>query len=378
MLPLDILIGSPSSSPSHDLPLTTREASSGILGSISLACWIFLLLPQLVENYRNSSAEAISLAFIFVWFIGDVCNLIGALWASLVPVIIAIAIYFCIADGVLIGQCLYYGIRNKRREARRMLRRETSVSEVTESTTSASREDEPLLSRERSGSYAIPGSMQRRSSQTSNRSRRRTSSSAQRARNEQLAKILEESDENGVRLWFKNVLSVLGILVVGAVGWGIAYRTGAWKPTPMEKDVDVEEMAAGAQILGYASAVAYLGARIPQIIKNWREKSCEGKSEARPEGGVLIFCRTLIAVLHPVTIGKPHIWSRNSEPFDRDRICHQEPTMVDRQSRDYGRRCHDIRSISPLPKEYHQRYRRRLSNQIDTCFEQSNSATRPH
>jgi hypothetical protein len=37
-------------------------------------------------------------------------------------------------------------------------------------------------------------------------------------------------------------------------------------------------MALGAQILGYASAVCYLGARIPQIIKNQREKSCEGLS----------------------------------------------------------------------------------------------------
>ena len=35
-------------------------------------------------------------------------------------------------------------------------------------------------------------------------------------------------------------------------------------------------MATGAQILGYLSAVAYLGARIPQIVKNAREKSCEG------------------------------------------------------------------------------------------------------
>ena len=274
MLPFMLLLASSPSHPHDDLALTPREASSGILGSISLACWIFLLLPQLIENYRNGSAEAISLAFIFVWFIGDVCNLVGALWASLVPVIIAIAVYFCIADGVLIGQCLYYGIRNKRREARRMLARESSVSEAAVAVT---REDEPLLSRERSGSYTIPGSMQRRSSQMSTRSRRRTSSSAQQARNEQLAKILEERDENGVRLWFKNILSVLAIIVVGAVGWGIAYGTGAWKPTPMANNTDEETMAAGAQVLGYASAVAYLGARIPQIIKNWREKSCEGE-----------------------------------------------------------------------------------------------------
>ena len=31
-------------------------------------------------------------------------------------------------------------------------------------------------------------------------------------------------------------------------------------------------------MLGYGSAVLYLGARIPQIVKNQRERSCEGLS----------------------------------------------------------------------------------------------------
>ena len=34
----------------------------------------------------------------------------------------------------------------------------------------------------------------------------------------------------------------------------------------------------GASVLGYISAVCYLGARIPQIIKNQKERSCEGLS----------------------------------------------------------------------------------------------------
>lgn len=33
-----------------------------------------------------------------------------------------------------------------------------------------------------------------------------------------------------------------------------------------------------AQVLGYFSAAAYLGARIPQIIKNQKARSCEGLS----------------------------------------------------------------------------------------------------
>ena len=258
------------------IPLTAREAFSGIFGSVSLACWIFLLVcnihsqlhaltnwhaqvPQLVENYRNGSAEAISLGFIFIWFLGDICNLIGAAWAGLVPVIIAIAVYFCFADGVLIGQCLYYDIINKRRDARTL----TAQSGISD--------EEPLLARTRSGSLTIPGS-RRRSSTASMRRR----STGQQSR-DILAKIMEEDETSG-RLWLRNTFSVLAIIAAGTAGWFLAWQSGAWKPTPEHQDSGDQHMAAGAQVLGYASAVAYLGARIPQIIKNWRDQSCEGRN----------------------------------------------------------------------------------------------------
>ncbi|RVX70254.1 hypothetical protein B0A52_05587 [Exophiala mesophila] len=267
-----------------EIPLTTREALSGIFGSISLACWLFLLLPQLLENYRNSSAEAISLAFIFVWFIGDVANLAGAIWAGLVPVITAIAVYFCIADGVLIGQCLYYGIKNKRKQGKALLSARPSSAGASSSTAAPDGrvgqqssgvpdEEEPLL--KRANSITIPGSADTRRRSSASARRRRSSVARQ---DDQLAKILEESDENGAQLWFKNAMSILAIAVVGAAGWAVAYESGAWKPSPTSADDHEEEMALGAEILGYLSAVAYLGARIPQIVKNARDRSCEGLS----------------------------------------------------------------------------------------------------
>lgn len=276
---------SSTTAPHHtSTPLAAPEALSGILGSISLCCWIFLLLPQLLENYRNSSAEAVSLAFIFVWFLGDVCNLAGALWAGLVPVIVAIAVYFCISDGVLISQCLYYAMRERRRRARVLLARERGESVSGGESAIVRDEREPLLGRSGTGSAGsytgtIPGSGERRRSSQGSTGRRRSSATAaaREARNEQLAKILEETDESGARLWLKNVLSVLGIVVVGTAGWAAAYGTGAWKPSPQPGSVHAEEVAAGAQVLGYASAVLYLGARLPQIYKNWQEKSCEGE-----------------------------------------------------------------------------------------------------
>lgn len=315
-----------------DMPLSTREALSGIFGSISLACWIFLLVPQLVENYRNSSAEAISLAFIFVWFLGDIANLIGALWAGLVPVVTAIAVYFCIADGVLIGQCLYYGLRNKRREAKALLsRRDTASSSTAVAVTEdaqaqepgheESHEEEPLLKRTRTNSMTIPGSMDRRRSSTS--LRRRVSSNA--AQSDHLAKILEESDESGARLWFRNAMSVLAIGVVGAAGWALAYESGAWKPAPSSDSSESEPMAAGAQVLGYLSAIAYLGARIPQIIKNARDRSCEGTHTTlsfvcwramAPFADIIHSTRLIASFLHPLSHGQSHLRSGNSLPFD--------------------------------------------------------------
>jgi uncharacterized protein with PQ loop repeat len=289
--------------------------------------WL-LQVPQLVENYRNGSAEAISLGFIFIWFLGDVFNLIGAAWAGLVPVIIAIAIYFCLADGVLISQCLYYNIINKRKGARAV---------VAEGEAS---DEQPLLARTRSGSLTIPGS-RRRSSTASLRRR-----SSGQPSTDVLSKIMEE-DENSGRLWLRNTVSVLAIIAAGTAGWALAWQSGAWKPTPHHQDRAEEEIAVGAQVLGYASAVAYLGARIPQILKNWREKSCEGRNYC-PSSEDANECRTITTVLHSVVDGQCYVWSWHIVSFDREAILHDESSVADRQSWYHGGGCYYICAVSHL------------------------------
>ncbi|QKX56229.1 uncharacterized protein TRUGW13939_03330 [Talaromyces rugulosus] len=248
--------------PSEYVSLTPREAASGIFGSVSLTCWIFLLVPQLIENYRYGSSDGLSMAFLVVWFVGDVANLVGGLWAQLVPVVVAIAVYFCIADGVLIAQSTYYKIRNARRAQRRSSH-QSSIEPPTPTT--------PLLGRRFSDELSITGSRRRRSSASLRGNQRGINPP-----DDPLAKIVEEGDF-GARVWIKNVLSVAGIFVVGAGGWAIAWQSGLWKPTPL-RDGGSTQMAAGAQVLGYFSAVCYLGARLPQIYKNYNEKSCEGLS----------------------------------------------------------------------------------------------------
>jgi hypothetical protein len=159
----------------------------------------------------------------------------GAIWAGLVPTVIALAIYFCIADFVLISQCLYYNHINARSQ------RQLSVA-------SAASEQEPLLTRRRSSdTIGLPGSHRRRSS-------------ARSGRRDSLTKILEEEESNDGNAWLRNTLSVLAVIAVGTAGWAIAWQSGVWTPTPEDVTIpEATQIAVGAKILGYASAVCYLG-----------------------------------------------------------------------------------------------------------------------
>ena len=158
---------------------------------------------------------------------------------------------------MLITQCVYYNLKNARKA-----RKASLDAGVTE----------PLLgdTRTTTENLGLPGSRRRSSAATRESLRRRRSTE-----NGTLAKILEEDSTS--RELVKNVVSVLVICAVGAAGWAIAWQSGAWKPTPEKQDGEGQPMPVGAEVLGYFSAVCYLGARIPQIVKNYRDKSCEGE-----------------------------------------------------------------------------------------------------
>src|SRR5580700_11099852 len=108
-----------------------------------------------------------------------ILTLLGAVWAGLVPTVVASAVYFCFADFVLITQCLYYNQVNARRHT--------------------SREDEPLLARQRSNdTIGLPGS-------------RRRSSACRPSEfgHDSLSKILEEDDDSTGSSWIRNTITII-------------------------------------------------------------------------------------------------------------------------------------------------------------------------
>ena len=119
------------------------------------------------------------------------------------PTVIALAFYFCLADAVLITQCLYYKYI--------MPSGEKSWTSVAASNDP----NQPLLPHSDIG---LPGS-------------RRRSSGSQCRRNSSFAganqPVIEEDGGAG-KSWIKNTLSLLLVCLIGAVGWAISWKTGLW------------------------------------------------------------------------------------------------------------------------------------------------------
>ncbi|KAG5927854.1 hypothetical protein E4U42_001696 [Claviceps africana] len=246
-------------------PMSLGQALSGIFGSISLTAWICLLLPQLIANYKAKSADGLSMAFLIVWLLGDACNLMGALFTKLAPSAIALATYFCFLDAILIGQTGYYKVKAAHRRA--SARRETFL--VAESTCEGS----PLLGRRRS-STDLPGSHVRHDTH-------------RESALEPIRKVVTGEDETPERRpLLNNLLGLMAVYIIGFVGWFISYKAGAWDGDegipddgPSVPPSDADDMKAKLGLaLGYTSALFYLCARLPQIFKNYRDKSCEGLS----------------------------------------------------------------------------------------------------
>lgn len=54
--------------------------------------------PQIIENWKRSSADGLSVVFIVIWLAGDFFNIIGAVLQGVLPTMIILAIYYTLAD----------------------------------------------------------------------------------------------------------------------------------------------------------------------------------------------------------------------------------------------------------------------------------------
>ncbi|KAG8529670.1 uncharacterized protein KY384_005151 [Bacidia gigantensis] len=279
------------------------EALSGICGSISIACWVVVFSPQIIENFRRSSAEGLSLSFIVIWLAGDVFNILGAVLQGVLPTMIILAIYYTVADLVLLGQCFYY-------------KGFTLKDEIAEEEAIAPDEERSQDANERTS--LLPSPMP--DSRTPPRPRISDADRGKRSSFSSIHSYISAASASNVdatylspatpfippktatstpaaaetlkptpslKTFTFNTSILIVVCGVGVLGWWLSTRSthiGYLHGSNTDGIVTVatsdEELRFDlwGQIFGYLCAVLYLGSRIPQILLNQRRKSTEGVS----------------------------------------------------------------------------------------------------
>lgn len=189
---------------------------------------------------------------------------------------IILAVYYTIADLVLLGQCFYY---------RGFTWRDEVFPPVKPTTEEPSERTHLLLP----GNNDAPVLRQRRSSSWSNVDATHLSPATPLldARKPPDPPAIEnQKPTTRLQATLFNTFAVLMVCAAGILGWWISNHSQGGphydhghsdKQAPQEGD-DVLQFSLWGQIFGYFCAVLYLGSRIPQILLNYRRKSTDGVS----------------------------------------------------------------------------------------------------
>ncbi|KAL3229788.1 putative vacuolar amino acid transporter YPQ3 [Nakaseomyces bracarensis] len=225
------------------------QSISGIAGSISIACWVVVFVPQIYENFYRKSADGLSLLFVVLWLAGDVFNLVGAMMQHLLLTMVILAAYYTAADVILLIQCLWYDNEEKLDPIHF-----SPANPINENVLQdVFNEHQPLLN----------------SSGEANRD-------STGARSQAVDALLQAEEQDVKRGNFVNDFTIVtSVILGGIVSWYISYCANPPEPIVGKPDVEMNFLA---QSFGYLSAVLYLGSRVPQILLNFKRKSCEGIS----------------------------------------------------------------------------------------------------
>lgn len=256
--------------------------------------------PQIIENWRRSSAEGLSVVFIVVWLLGDFFNIIGAVLQGVLPTMIILAVYYTLADIVLLLQCFWY----KGFTLRDVVK---TPDESSEEESDSASEESPLLSERRHQGNGNTLHVHGNSNSSRHETRptisdldRRHSSHSQSSFRERylsidgthLSPVTPLHDEtqptrprsppqtSTLQTVLFNLSTIVIVCAAGVFGWYLSARNApppSREPHDPSSDTTLNYNTWG-QVSGYVCAALYLGSRVPQLLLNYRRKSTDGIS----------------------------------------------------------------------------------------------------
>lgn len=240
---------------------------SELSGWISFLGSFVSLFPQILETYRDKTVDGLSPLFLLAWLCGDITSLAGALLTKQLLFQVILALYFLCNDAFVCGQYYYYGILHHNSLATvghepqpvlsQLAPHVTAGTDVAAAASSITAEDlEGIIDcgGVDRGNEGLEGNIHVGS------------------RNSSLGDIerVHSRGTSGSNRSRRDILLAAVALANSATG-AHAKSFAAMSHTPNHPS-DV------GTVLSWMGALFYVGARIPQLIKNYRRKSTDGLS----------------------------------------------------------------------------------------------------
>ncbi|KAF2161286.1 hypothetical protein M409DRAFT_28324 [Zasmidium cellare ATCC 36951] len=297
------------SSAFHTCVPTPLAFTSNLLGALSIVAWLFAQLPQIYKNWTLQSTSGLSIFFLVEWCLGDLGNLLGALFTHQASWQVAIGSYYVFVDLCLVGQWLWFEKLKHGHPVFRVWRRGGQQGDGDDDGSSGTMEQVVI-----EGMDVLSQSDSREEDEVDNVEGEDTRKSATRPkiifRAPTFQKQRDEKNEKGSgslagtpsggntihRLGTSSspmpspsprTMLFIACLVAMAHASPISHTPGrslepfARGPTKLEQ---------AGTILSWMSTFLYLGSRLPQLIKNYRRKSTAGLS---PHLFIAAFCGNL-------------------------------------------------------------------------------------
>lgn len=302
------------SSAFHTCVPTPLAFVSSALGALSIIAWLFAQLPQIYKNWSISSTSGLSIFFLVEWCLGDLGNLLGALFTHQASWQVTIGGYYVFVDACLVLQWLWYerlrhGNMVRRvwpaggREAHGHGGSGNDMEQVVGDGASLRNTDGTSEQGGDGATKKTPASRPRIIFRTP------TFDQARRNDNEKPSSSLSATP-GGTSIHRVGPSSPLPspsprtiLLIACVIALAQASPIKSHQP-PSPSSTEPTSLETTGTLLSWLSTVLYLGSRLPQLLKNYRRKSTAGLS---PHLFLAAFCGNL--AYSAALLTNPNAWS---------------------------------------------------------------------
>ena len=280
------------SSSFHTCIPTPLALISTVLGTLSIAAWLFAQLPQIFKNYTLQSTSGLSIYFLVEWCFGDVANLLGALFTRQATWQVIVAAYYVFVDLMLVWQYAWYThIRPTQRKryiigeadrandgdpdiTRRLLNGSGSASPGAWHAPRSPKEEEARRSfrdNMHNSMFSIPDYS------SSPPPKEHDSPAQNEAAAPRTIRRLQRAPPSPVAS--PRTFLFIALLVALASAQPLSSPLTTLDSTPTSTSTSNESrLEAAGRVLSWTSTILYLGSRVPQLYKNHTRRSTSGLS----------------------------------------------------------------------------------------------------